>query len=231
MKRDEQKPADNVEPKFKIEKGKWYVCIRDLFNGYMDKAFRKGDMYISTQDGSLIPSNANVPCKIVCCPDTYFRDWAIADAKDGDVLANGSNIFIFHFINGTRLMGYCHVNIDDGKFYDDLGANECFCTIDAIVAPATKEQCDLFFQKMTQAGYEWDNEKKELKKIEHKTGDKSVNIDIEPIISSYKQRLKSQGGIENTNLFDVCLTAFRHGAENVLEELNLKTLDSDKVIE
>lgn len=64
-----------------------------------------------------------------------------------------------------------------------------------------------------------------------KQGNKSVNIDIEPIISSYKQRLKSQGGIENTPLFDMCLTAFRHGVENVLDELNLKTLDPYKVIE
>ena len=29
--------------------------------------------------------------------------------------------------------------------------------------PATKEQCDLLFQKMYEAGYEWDAEKKELK--------------------------------------------------------------------
>ena len=31
--------------------------------------------------------------------------------------------------------------------------------------PATKEQSDLLFQKMREAGYEWDTEKKELKKI------------------------------------------------------------------
>lgn len=64
-----------------------------------------------------------------------------------------------------------------------------------------------------------------------KQGNKSVNIDIESMISSYKQRLKSQGGIENSPLLNMCLTAFRHGIENVLEELNLKKLDPDKVIE
>ena len=95
-------------------------------------------------------------------------DWTIQDAKDGDVLVNGTNIFIFHFINGTRLMGYCHVNIDNGRFYDDVGKNECFCLIDGIVTPATKEQRDLLFQKMKEAGYEWDADKKELKKIEPK---------------------------------------------------------------
>ena len=32
--------------------------------------------------------------------------------------------------------------------------------------PATKEQRDLLFSKMKEAGYEWDSKKKELKKIE-----------------------------------------------------------------
>ena len=58
-----------------------------------------------------------------------------------------------------------------------------------------------------------------------KQGDKSVNIDIESMVSSYKQRLKSQGGIENSPLVNMCLTAFRRGVENTLEELNLKKLE------
>lgn len=83
--------------------------------------------------------------------------WTINDAKDSDVLVKGSNIFIFHYINGTCLMGYCNVNTDDGRFYDDIGRNECFGFIDAPVTPvkpATKEQRDLLFQKMKEAGYE-----------------------------------------------------------------------------
>lgn len=94
--------------------------------------------------------------------------WTINDAKDGDVLVNGSNIFIFRFIYDTCLMGYCHVNIDNGRFYDDIGRNECFCLIDAEVTPATKEQRDMLFQKMKEADYECNSEKKELKKIESK---------------------------------------------------------------
>ena len=34
--------------------------------------------------------------------------------------------------------------------------------------PATKEQCDKLFKAITDAGYKWDTEKKELKKIEQK---------------------------------------------------------------
>ena len=55
----------------------------------------------------------------------------------------------------------------------------------------------------------------------------NVNIDIESMVSQYKQRLKSQGGVENIHIVDMCLTAFRHGVENVLEELNLKKLEKE----
>ena len=37
--------------------------------------------------------------------------------------------------------------------------------------PATKEQRDLLFQKMKESGYEWDAEKKELKKIEQQSAE------------------------------------------------------------
>ena len=95
----------------------------------------------------------------------HFHLWTIQDVKDGDVLVNGSNIFIFYFINNRRLMGYCHVNMNDGNFYNDIGRIECFCTIDAPVTPATKEQRDALMKAMNDAGYEWDAEKKELKKL------------------------------------------------------------------
>ena len=61
-------------------------------------------------------------------------------------------------------MGYCHVNMDDGNFYNDIGKNECFCMIDAPVTLATKEQRDALMKAMNDAGYEWDIENKELNK-------------------------------------------------------------------
>lgn len=64
-----------------------------------------------------------------------------------------------------------------------------------------------------------------------KQGDKSVDIDIdiESMVSSYKQRLKAQSGIrmENNPLVNMCLTAFRCGVKNTLEELNLKKLEKE----
>ena len=107
----------------------------------------------------------------LCLPfsnEKLIRGWTIQDAKDGDVLVNGSNIFSFHFINNKRLMGYCHVNMNDGNFYNDIGRNECFCTIDAPVTPASKEQRDALMKAINDAGYEWDTEKEELKKKKRK---------------------------------------------------------------
>ena len=57
---------------------------------------------------------------------------------------------------------------------DDVQDVECIIGMGRVgngisyYSPATKEQCDLLFSKMKEAGYEWDDENKELKKIEQK---------------------------------------------------------------
>jgi hypothetical protein len=58
------------------------------------------------------------------------------------------------------------------------------------VSPATKEQRDLLFQKMKEAGYEWDTEKKELRKVEQKSTwseeDEKIRKDLITYINSIK---------------------------------------------
>ena len=148
------KATDKVEQKFKI--GDWVVRgdtiaqILDIQEQYYIGLDINGKDFTSSK----------------FLNDDKIHLWTIKDAKDGDVLVNGSNIFIFHVINDTRLMGYCHINTDDGRFYDDIGKNECFCLIDAVVNPATKEQCDTLMKAMADAGYTFDFDKKELKEIE-----------------------------------------------------------------
>ena len=145
-------------------------------------AFHEGDWCIDNEDGTIFQIvkvldktykyRTNEGKEYSCTHYSLELDarlWNISDAKEGDVIVNGSNIFIFHFINDTRLMGYCHVNTDDGRFYDDIGKNECFCLIDAVVNPATKEQCDTLMKAMADAGFIFDFEKKVLMKIENKT--------------------------------------------------------------
>ncbi|MBO6272590.1 hypothetical protein J6O48_07400 [bacterium] len=161
-KQDKQKPTDNVKPKF--HSGDWIVHNKADFFFKVISVSSNGYGVINRENHKKTISFDN--------EDNYHL-WTIKDTKDGDVLVNGSNIFIFHFLNDTRLMGYCHVNTDDGRFYDDIGKNECFCLIDAVVYPATKEQCDMLFRKMKEAGYEWDSVNKDLKRItKFKIGDK-----------------------------------------------------------
>ena len=161
--KNEQKSDDKVEPKFKV--GDW-LCANEL-NDYANNikivnivdVFGKKRYKISRDydsDLDLVEFNFI---------EEHYHLWTIQDAKDGDVLVNGSNIFIFYFINNRRLMGYCHVNMDDGNFYNDIGRNECFCTIDAPVTPATKEQRDALMKAMNNAGYEWDEKKNELREL------------------------------------------------------------------
>ena len=151
---------DKIEPKFKI--GNWYQCTKSFYGKGV--IFTKNTAYYCAQKGCL---QDEYGCHIAIVKDLYnnFKLWTIQDAKDGDVLVNGSNIFIFHFINNRRLMGYCHVNMDDGNFYNDIGKNECFCTIDAPVTPATKEQRDVLMKAMNDAGYKWNAETKTLEKL------------------------------------------------------------------
>jgi hypothetical protein len=105
--------------------------------------------------------------------DKKYHLWTIQDAKDGDVLvcyseAKGSPIEqagIFKQYVGRH--GGCsntflaHTGIDwDGNIIIDgyMGSTN--------ILPATKEQRELLFAKMREAGYEWDYEKKELNKIQ-----------------------------------------------------------------
>ena len=97
--------------------------------------------------------------------------WTIQDAKDGDVLAakSGNRIFLY---NGDcdlrhRPCAYCGTY----KGFSEILFSKCAIGnyfTDEDVYPATKKQRDLLFVKMKEAGYEWDAEKKELKKIKDK---------------------------------------------------------------
>jgi len=95
--------------------------------------------------------------------EKFFHLWTIADAKDGDVLELDCGIGIFKdkCMDGYNIHCYCYysnegiLEIDEDSLYDIYQSN-----------PATKEQRDTLFAKINEAGYEWDAEKKELKKIE-----------------------------------------------------------------
>ena len=149
-KQGEQKPTDKIEHKFKV--GDWVVV-----DGY---TYQITDVYAdgySNNAQGFFPKDR----------EDEMRLWTIQDAKDGDVLANDTIVLIVDHL-GTfenRPIIYSWYFADSNKFYG-VGPSEPDRWEVGGFHPATKEQRDLLFQKMKEAGYEWDSEKKELKKIE-----------------------------------------------------------------
>ena len=101
--------------------------------------------------------------------ETFEKDyhlWTIQDAKDGDVLAceNGWAC-IFNSLNDNLFSSHCFRDHERWFCEDGGEAHTLDKRICGEIHPATKEQRNLLFSKMHEAGYEWDAEKKELKKI------------------------------------------------------------------
>lgn len=154
-KQGEQKPTDNVEPRF--HEGDWII-----FNGLILHIDEIIDGYYRTT------SIGGTPNSYDWAIDNAARLWTIEDAKEGDVLSyvtDEENLWIMIYWSLYEpYEGHVHYHallVNDN--FDDKGT--CCICIDNL-KPATKELRDLLFQKMKENGYEWNAEKKELKKIE-----------------------------------------------------------------
>ena len=150
----EQNPTDNVEPKFKV--GDWVVSPNGVY-WHID-AIQNGRYEVTADTGQYGNWSLNT---------NIYRLWTIQDAKDGDILCTpNGNTFIFKTIDGDKILDYCGLYFN--KFFSDSGSpNGSSTHYDKCnYHPATKEQRDLLFAKMKEAGYEWDADKKELKKAD-----------------------------------------------------------------
>ena len=151
---NKQKCADKIESKF--HKGDWIT---------IDKPCQIINIH---DNGNYIVQYCNDEkthelSKNFC--ESYFHFWTIQDAKDGDVLEFEDHgrfvIGILSFVN--KKTGKVDVSclLECNKF--KVGV---FYNLDTVNPhPATKEQRDFLFQKIKEAGYEWDADKKELKKL------------------------------------------------------------------
>lgn len=150
----EQKPADKVEPKFKV--GDWIVIDGEVL--HIKEVTKNG--YLTDEDG-FIPFRCEKEAKL----------WAVQYAKEGDVLRIENLTFIFQEITNDNVchkdavVAYCSYEDNDNAF--GVSGPDCITDLE-LVTPATKEQRDLLFQKMKESGYKWNAEKKELEKIENK---------------------------------------------------------------
>lgn len=154
-----QKPTDKVEPKF--QNGQWIVWkdkyYKVNYNGCGYELFDQNGLS-TFWDYKTIEDNAHL--------------WTIEDAKEGDVLSyvtDEEDLWIMIYWSLYEpYEGHVHYHallVNDN--FSDKGTC-CICIND--LKPATKEQRDILLKAMADAEYEWDSEKKELKKI----GQKSV---------------------------------------------------------
>ena len=156
-KQGEQKADDKAKPKFKV--GDWIT--NGIFNARIIR-IREDTYSATTESGDIyFPSYKDMH---------DYHLWTIEDAKDGDVLQLGSVTAIFkEYIGNKHCLCYCSF-CNGGDFEKPIanGEDNNYDYRYHNTTPATKEQRDLLFQKMKEAGYEWNAEKKELRKIEQK---------------------------------------------------------------
>ena len=160
----EQKP-DKVEPRF--HEGDWVVYKNDICQIVKREEGCNKLVTVFGIEKELV-NERNL---------STARLWTIQDVKDGDVLAYKDEISLYkHDIKNctkqeTTFGGFVYHCCYDGKRFimDSLYSLTEQDKMD--IHPATKEQRDMLFQKMHEAGYEWDAEKKEVKKI----GNEEVN--------------------------------------------------------
>lgn len=153
-----------ISPKFKV--GDWIVKESTVY--HIDKI---SGVYLtlSTLDGIALFYHISV------LDNDEVHLWTMEDAKDGDILVCGENKspFIFKGLldqkHPDRPIAYCGIDAN-GKFIIPPSIS-WWTRFD--IFPATKEQQEILSQKMEEAGYEWDKEKKEPKKIEQKPIDKA----------------------------------------------------------
>jgi len=152
----EQKPTDKVEPKFKV--GDWIV--QENIGIY--KVVEVCESWYEVIDNHNNHYSVGFDKEYMC------HLWTIQDAKDGDVLAaeDKDKIFIY---NGKldlrgRVCAYCGIyKTHDGLRFTECAIGNYFTYKEPY--PATKEQRDTLMKAMADAGYTFDFEKKELKKL------------------------------------------------------------------
>jgi len=170
--------------------------------------FHKGDLVVlSISDGEKVVQIDSVEYfksgepKYITSEGKWFGNgtkahlWTIEDAKDGDVLLSKYNQpFIYNGIFDEDCVGaYCGIDKFGDDFLEDTSSCDWSCKEG--VKPTTKEQRDLLFSKMKEAGYEWDDKKNELWKIE-KQGEKEevdgFDAELNALLKKYEHLSKEE---------------------------------------
>ena len=158
------KTEDDTIVTYSEKKGYNSVRLKFKVGDFVVNDYCMGRVMELTDDAYLLDTEQGIPFS--CENNAHL--WTVEDAKPGDVLSgkiNGDNyILIFKQVTDGWVETY-------GHYYDVVdrfcAPSQLFCRdYQGTFAPATKEQRDLLFSKMKEAGYEWDTKRKELRKIE-----------------------------------------------------------------
>ena len=167
--KNEQKFVDKNKSKFNV--GDWVVFITSESVYQVEKIENYEYTLRHILGGSLCLSFSN---------EKLIREWTIQDAKDGDVLVCDidkceiggdveklpnivSTIFNFKKLINSRdyIHSYCHLydkrvlGLQSTMYYNSFVHN---------ISPATKEQRDVLMKAINNAGYEWDIEKRMIRR-------------------------------------------------------------------
>ena len=155
-KQDKQKSTDKVKPKFKVGD---YIINGHGFIMQIDGI--DNNMYIY----HVLDNTDEKLTYDIIKTDKSCHLWTLQDAKNGDIIVSSKITILFKKFQEESdcnyIIAYAGIDIS-GK----LQITDGHWLISNDAKPASKEQRDLLFQKIKEAGYEWDAEKKELSKIE-----------------------------------------------------------------
>ena len=149
---------------------------------------------ITEKEYTLVGCDGSVITRPIQDVDRLASAFTIQDAKDGDVLCCKSGwMCIFKAINNhtNTFSSYCFM--DRYKWFCNRGSEahildkEFIKSYNAELYPATKEQRDILFQKMKEAGYEWNAKTKTLEElIKPKFDPKTLKAFDRVLVRNYK---------------------------------------------
>lgn len=149
-------------PKIKFKVGDWVIFKNDKLGSIYQVEKLENYAYILRHilGGSM--------------PLTFYSQhllipWTIENANNGDILQSNNCTLIFDSltkdIDGNTVISSWYF-CDSKKFYGMGISKSDLWSIEGVV-PATKEQRDLLFKKIHEAGYKWDADSKRLNWINH----------------------------------------------------------------
>ena len=212
-KQSEQKSVDKIEPKF--HEGEWIIS-NDKKSTYQVIEVKRG-IYVIRDN----VDNHEYHIGIEEC-EKSGRLFTIQDAKAGDVLCYKDEISLYkHDIKNctkqeTTFGGFVYYCCYDGKRFIMDSLYSLTEQDKPDIHPAAKEQRDLLFQKMKEAGYGWDSEKKELKKLSQRV-----------ISAEAKEALYDKPTDEEMK--ELLRTEYEKGRADTLSEMKSSWSEEDEV--